>query len=123
VCKWGVAFDKRCRGHVAACGPWNGRCPVREAFLEAHGLPEPRYPGDLAGLLQILSESFDDDTMRRTRPAETVREAPSATLAETRSPAEPASEGPINRADDIVRRMKKYKREHPGRDFGRRLRR
>ncbi len=70
MCQWGIIHKKSCGGHSQACGPWNGRCAVREAFLEANLLPEPSFPGDLASELQYIANlvpkvSRADDIMRR----------------------------------------------------------
>jgi hypothetical protein len=58
LCQWGVIHKKSCGGHPRACGPWNGRCAAREAFLEANLLHEPRFPGDLVSELDYIA-GFD----------------------------------------------------------------
>lgn len=72
---------------------------MREAFLEAHGLTEPQSHGDLKSRIDALKRGVGGDQAR---------------------PDQPSAHDP---AQDIIDRMERYKREHPGQDFGRRMRR
>jgi len=46
-CRWAFVESASCEGHPEACGPWNGRCSVRSAYLEEQKLSEPKTPTEL----------------------------------------------------------------------------
>jgi len=46
-CKWGFNEALSCKGCPALCGPWNGYCSTRTAYLQDQGLQEPATPEDL----------------------------------------------------------------------------
>lgn len=46
-CKWAFVESASCEGHPEACGPWNGYCSQRRAYLEEKKLQEPKSPTEL----------------------------------------------------------------------------
>lgn len=96
-CKWGITLKKSCNGHPQVCGPWNGRCSAREAFLSESGRPEPKSPDDLK-----LNVEGDALMMLNVE-----RFSPSADL-------DPVA--------DLEQRMAEFRHKHPKWDFHRRRR-
>ena len=44
VCKWAFVESLSCEGNPANCGPWNGKCAERSAYLQENNLEEPKRP-------------------------------------------------------------------------------
>jgi hypothetical protein len=69
-----------------------------------------------------MPELRDGDHLSPTQIDKLLQDAPKLGKSFGKAAA-PPPEPPLSRADDIVRRMEKYKRDHPRHDFGRRRRR
>jgi hypothetical protein len=143
-CLWGIVENLSCYGRPSACGPWNGYCSARAAFLKATGRQEPAHVNQTEERAQLAAlraeqqglggEAFADEIVRRLKesrrsdpgrdfgaagrqePADTNQTDHNAPWA--RWTVKPQLTGK-DHADDIVRRMKEYKRLYPNRDFGR----
>jgi hypothetical protein len=40
-CRWAFVLSLSCKGIPSKCGPWNGYCAERSAYLKEKGLTEP----------------------------------------------------------------------------------
>jgi hypothetical protein len=67
-CRWAFVESLSCYGNPAACGPWNGKCAERSAYLEEEGLTEPRFPGDKARLRRAF-RSKSEPVLAFSEPA------------------------------------------------------
>lgn len=146
-CTWGTILKKSCGGHPSRCGPWNGRCRARTAFLDANDLTEPRFPGDLTDKLKLLAEfgelkflfehvSLTPQRYRDyqlffaptsdhnpTKPSHTPSPQSPAPAFRHAAPVDAVPPRRTETPEEFKERLQAYKARHPNRDFGRRRRR
>jgi hypothetical protein len=71
-CKWAFVEALDCEGRPETCGPWNGRCPQRTAYLEENELTEPKTRDEL--LMRSNGDFHPDRKARDPTSAEISRE-------------------------------------------------